>query len=1017
MRFKLSLLKTVCLLVTLDSVFTGAFAQADRATINGAVRDAVGAVVPGAKVVVNSSATGLMRETVTTESGLYVLPSLPVGVYKLTISQQGFAVSVIEQVTLRTGDTRTIDVTLQVGGVDSTVEIVAADALPVDRSSFTVGTVIKNEQVQNLPINGRHWASLMTLAPGAVNTGSGSQNSVRFNGRGRDENNFTLDGIDQTGIKDPRQEENLRLVISTEAVAEFRINTAIYSADQGAGAGAQVNLVSRSGTNEFHGSLFHFLRNDVFDARAFNDFDNPAERDGGVQDPFRLNQFGGRIGGPAIKDRSFFFLSYEGLRQRRGVTFTNLVPSAAFRAQVAASPNAAVLKPVLDLYPLGTTSVNATTDSLIQQNKNRLDEDSVNFRFDHRLNQNHLLFFRTNVDTASARLYNREDSLNTRSFEFQPANHVIQYQGVFSQKFINETRFGINRSPLDRVDGNGVLVEGPRIDGFTRLRPTVTQIEKGTSYSLVNNSNWVLGRHTLRFGMEARRIHVNVAEGTILELRFRNATDFLNNRVDNFDLNGELPTLGERRWYLMPYVQDDFRVSQNLTLNLGVRYDYYTVGQEVKGRGRVFDLACGGYCPAGTPWYAPDRNNVSPRIGFAWQPAGFGGKTSVRGGFGIFYGPGQNDDINAAIDNARDRFTLTRAQQSNLSYPVTPFVGAGRPAVPSPRGLDRNRRDFYSQNWTLSLVQELPLNLTGVIGYVGSSAHKLFNRTNLNVIDPVTKQRPLPGFGEVDSKENRGNSSFHALQFSLYRRIGRGLSLGTEYMWSHAISDFPGSGESEQPQDVFNLRGERTSTDFDIRHTFTTNYIYELPFGAGKKWLSDGVGATLFGNWQLSGITVARTGRPVNITISRSASALPDQNSRSIQRPNIASGANVEGVRDGNRGFINAAAFTLPASGVYGNAPRNAARGASLIQFDLSLAKNIPVREGHKLDFRVDVFNLFNRPQYGQPDGFLGTVTYNSAGVAQLAANPLFGTSVLPVSLDIGTGTNRSLQLSLRYSF
>jgi hypothetical protein len=995
-------------IMALLGVFT-AQAQVDRATINGTIRDATGAVIAGAKVTLTAPGTGLARETRADASGLFVLPALAVGEYQLTVSQAGFTATTIERITLRIGETRTIDVTLQVGGVDSTIDVIGSDALPVDRSSFTVGTVIRNEQVENLPLNGRHWASLLALAPGAVNTGSGSQNSVRFNGRGRDENNFTLDGLDQTGVKDPRQEENLRLVISTEAVAEFRINTALYSADQGAGAGAQVNLVSRSGTNDLHGSLFHFIRNNRLDARLFNDV--------GEEDPFQLNQFGGRLGGRIIRDRSFFFTSYEGLRQRRGVTFTNLVPSAAFRAQVLAGANATALKPILDVYPLGATSVNATTDSVILQNKNRLDEDSVNFRFDHRFSQNHSIFFRTNIDNATARLYNREDSLNTRDFRFRPANHILQYQAVLATNFINETRFGVNRSPLERVDGNGALIEGPRIDGFTRLRPTVTQEEKGTSYSLVNNSSWVRGRHTLRFGMEARRIHVNVAETTVLELRFRNPTDFLNNRVDNFDLNGEQAMLGARRWYLMPYFQDDFRVSPTLTLNLGVRYDYYTVGREAQGRGRVFDLACNGYCPADTAWYEPDYNNVSPRLGFAWSPARLGGKTAIRGGVGIFYGPGQNDDINAAIDNARDRFTLTRAQQSNLSYPVTPFVGAGRPAAPSPRAVARDRRDFYSQNFSLSVVQELPLQLTAVVGYVGSAAHKLFSRSNLNVVDPVTKRRPLQNFGEVDTKENRGNSSFHGLQLSLHRRPGRGLTLGTEYMWSHAISDFGGSGESEQPQDVFNLRGERASTEFDIRHTFSSNFIYELPFGKGRRWFGDGLGQALFGSWQVSGISVARTARAVNVTISRSNSLLPDQNSRSIQRPNLVSGGAITGKRDGNRGFINAAAFSLPASGVYGNAPRNAARGANLIQFDLSLAKTIPLREAHKLDFRLDVFNLFNRAQYGQPDGLLGTVTYNSAGVPTLTANPLFGVSTVPLSADIGTGTNRSLQFSLRYSF
>lgn len=989
------------------------FAQVDRATVSGTVKDATGALVAGAKVTITAPRTGFVRDGVTNSNGFFTLPAIPIGEYNLKVSQQGFATSSVDNIVLGPGDVRTIEVTLQVGAVDNVVNIVDTDAAPLDNSSPTVGTVIKNEQVQNLPLNGRHWASLMALAPGAVNTGSGNQNNVRFNGRGRDENNFTLDGVDQTGVKDPRQEENLRLVVSTEAISEFRINTATYSADQGNGAGAQVNLVTRTGTNEIRGSLFHFIRNSALDARLWNDRDS-------VKDPFQLNQFGFRIGGPGIKDRSFFFLSFEGLRQRRGVTFTNDVPSAAFRQSVAASPNAAALQPILNIYPLGTTRTsNVNVDTISLQTKNGLDENSVNFRFDHRFSQNHSFFFRTNMDIAEATLYNREDSLNTRNFQFRPSNHVLQYQAILSQSFVNETRLGVNRSPLDRVDGNGVVSYGPRIDGFTRLRPNVTQEEKGTSFSVINNSSMVTGRHTVRFGGEARRIHVNVAEGETLEFRFRSAADFLANRVDSFDFLGEQGTLGERRWYYMPFVQDDFRLSSRLTLNLGVRYEYYSVGKEVKDRGRVFDIACGGFCAPGAQWYQPDYNNFAPRIGLAWAMTS---KTTVRAGVGTFFGPGQNDDINAAIDNARDRFSLTRAQFPTLSFPVTPFLGTGRVQPFAPRTLDRSRRDFYTNNWSLSIAQELPLRFVGEVRYIGSTSHKLFTRLAINTINPVTGTRPVTAqgattFAQGDAKENRGNSNFHALQTSLHRRVGRGLNIGVEYMWSHAISDAGGSGESEQPQNSANLRGERGDTEFDVRHTMTANYVWELPFGLGRRYLNDGAAATLLGGWQFSGIVSARTGRAINVTISRATNLLPDQNSISIQRPDLLSGVSIQGNRDGDRGFINPAAFGLPARLVYGNAPRNVARGPGLVQFDTSLSKSFAMTERHNIEFRVDGFNLFNRPQYGVPDGFLGTVTYNAAGVPALTANPFFGQSRFPLSVDVGTGTNRSLQFSLRYNF
>lgn len=990
-----------------------ASAQVDRAIINGLVHDENGSVIVGAKVLIASSRTGLTREVTTSGTGSFTFPALPVGEYSLKVTQVGFTTANIDNLVLGPGDQRTFDIALKVGVVDSVINISDAAASAIDSTSATVGMVIKNDQVQNLPLNGRHWASLLALAPGAVNTGSGNQNNVRFNGRGRDENNFTLDGVDQTGVKDPRQEENLRLVVSTEAIAEFRINTATYAADQGNGAGAQVNLVSRTGSNDFHGSAFYFIRNNAFDARLWNDTD-------AVQDPFQLNQFGFRFGGRLIKDRSFFFGSFEGLRQRRGVAFSNDVPSAAFRQSVLNSPNASILKPILDIYPLGTTRTsNANVDTVQLQTKNRLDENSLNFRLDHRFNQNHSIFFRLNLDVAEARLYNREDSLNTRAFEFKPANYALQYQALVSTSFVNETRLGVNRSPLDRVDGNIAVPFGPRIDGFTRLRPTVTQEEKGTSYALLNTSSWVQGRHSLRFGGEARRIHVNVAEGETLDIRFRSAADFLANRPDSFDFLGEQGTLGERRWYYLPFVQDDFRLSAKLTLNLGLRYEYYSVGQEVKDRGRVFDIACGGFCAPTVAWYQPDRNNFAPRLGIAWALTG---KTTLRLGAGTFYGPGQNDDINAAIDNARDRFSLTRAQVPTLAFPVTPFLRDGRIQAFAPRALDRARRDFYTNNWSLGLAQELPFKFTGEVRYIGSSSHKLFTRLGINLINPATNARPVitqgtTTFTQGDAKENRGNSNFNAFQASLQRRVTRGINFGLEYMWSHAISDAGGSGESEQPQDSFNLRGERGNTEFDVRHTMTVNYIWELPFGRGQRFLTNGVVALLLGGWQFSGIASARTGRAINVTISRAAGLLPDQNSLAIQRPNLLPSVSIQGNRDGDRGFINAAAFGLPARLTYGNAPRNVARGPRLAQFDIALSKGFSLSERQKIEFRLDGFNLFNTPQYGQPDGFLGTVTYNAAGVPTLTANPFFGQSRFPLSVDIGTGTNRSLQFSLRYGF
>lgn len=980
--------------------------QVDKAGIVGVVADPNGAVIPGASVEARSTAIGLRREATTDEAGGFVISSLPIGTYELKVSVKGFADQIIAPIVLRVGETARIEVSMSVAGSDAQVEVQAI-APPIDKTTATGGTVIESDLISNLPLNGRHWASLMGLAPGAVNTGSGSQNSIRFNGRGRDENYWTLDGVDQTGVKDPRQEENLRLVVSSEAIAEFRVNTQMFSAEQGTASGAVVNIVSKSGTNRFKGSLFEYVRNEKLNARSFADVLSTKAP------PFKLNQFGGSAGGPVIKNKLFFFGSYEGLRQRRTITVTDLVPSDTFRAQVAASPFAAALTPILNVYPRGGTPVNANTNRLERSVKNTLNENSFNFRIDVNWNERQSMFFRGVVDKADASFYNRGDGINQRVFRFLPANFTYQYQQIFSSSLIMETRFGFNRSPLERTDGNQVIADGPRIDGFTRLRPTVDQSEKGTSYSIANNFTWTRGRHTLRFGGEIRFIHVDVSESQVLELRFRSAALFLQNRVDNFTLNTKQELQQTRREYYLPFVQDDFRIRPNITLNLGLRYEYYSVAREKNGRGRVFEFACGGFCPAGYRWYLPDKNNFAPRFGFVWGL--FGGKTVFRTGYGVFYSPGQNDDVNNPIDNERDRFSLASSGSLQLSYPVTPFISQGV-ALFAPRALQPDRRDMYSHNYTASIVQELPFGLTGVLGYNGSIGRNIFSRTYYNTLDPVTLTRQLPAFGEIDTKENRGRSSFNAMQISLYRRAARGLTLGSEYMWSHSINTFAGAGESGYPQDVRNLEGERGDSETDIRHVFTSYLTYGLPFGRNKAWARSGFASAILGDIELSGIVSVSSGRAVNITITRPTNDLPDRNPNAVLRPNLVPGVPIRGNRNGSTGWFNPAAFAMPAPGTWGNAARNIGRGPGLAQFDLSLAKSVRFGERYRLQLRGDLFNVFNRTQYANPGGLLGNVTASGSS-RTLNIDPLFGVSTAPLSQDIGTGTPRSLQLAVRFIF
>jgi hypothetical protein len=965
-------------------------AQLDRATLVGAVTDSTGAVVPNAAVTVSSDETGLRRSTQTNESGGYTFPQLPIGAYAITVSHPGMRTAIAKDVRLGVGDNRTLNFQLEVSGTETTVTV-EGSAATLETESAVVGAVIGARQVREMPLNGRHWASLMALAPGAINTGDGSQQTIRFVGRSRDDNNWTFDGLDATGVKDPRQEAALRLVISTDSIAEFRVNSTLYSAESGSGAGGQVNLVSKSGTNAFHGSVFEFLRNDKMDAR--NPFDTSKQ-------PFRLNQFGGSIGGPIARNRTFFFANFEGLRQRVSQTFTENVPSAAFRARSTIP----VITQLLTVYPVGTSrSSDADIDQYRANRSQAWTENSGSARVDHRFNERNSVFARYNVDdgvTLSPRTGLEGDRQNDN---FRPSNFVMQYQRIFSPTVVNEVKAGFNRSTLNRV-GAGPVPRAVTVAGFMTLNQSTGLIEAGTSYSLIDNLSITRGRHNLKFGFEVRRAHVNVADPAVdsSTVNFSSRPNLLANRVETVSITGAANVLGTRKTYWYGYVQDDFKVLPNLTLNLGLRYEYYGVNKEAHDIYKVFDLnACRGFCPQGTPWYIPDRNNFDPRVGFAWTL----GKTVVRGGAGIYHGPGQIDDVNTALDNVAARFSLTTLEAPGLSLPVDSFLRLAADVGVTPRSLQRDRRDQYSAQWGLSIQRELPMGFVGQIGYIGNSGVKLFARQYINNVDPITRVRPLPTFGRMDEKRQDGKSNFNALQLSLHRRMARGLNWGTEYMWSHTINDGNlGGGEGSQPQIASCRACDRGNSAQDIRHTITSNWIYQLPFGPGQKYLSTGLASRVLGGWETSGIWTARTGRMLTVTIARSAAAVPDGNT-SGQRPSIVPGVSIYPA--GGPTFaqwFNPAAFVIPANGTWGNAGRAIATGPGLVQVDWAVQKNTRITESKALVFRIEAFNLFNRTQANLP----GTTLTSPAN---------FGLVTSGLNRTIGTGTSRQLQLALRLNF
>lgn len=975
-------------------------AQADRATLTGTVTDQAGAVVPAAKVRISQASTGFTRETVTGDSGLYTFPGLPVGTFELTFEKEGFASAAAKNIVLVVGQRATLNVALSVANVSTAVEV-TAQAVELDKSSAEIGSVIDASGIANIPINGRNWSSFLITAPGAVNTGEGNQGSTRFFGRSRDENNWTFDGVDATGVKDPRQEANLRLVISLDSISEFRVSSGNYTAELGGGAGAQVNVVSKSGTNQFHGSAFEFFRNDKLDARRPIDAARP---------PFRLNQFGANIGGPIVRNKTFFFANYEGLQQRLAQTFVGFVPSATFKDQVrAASPD---LRPVVDAYRPGTArTADANIDQINTVGSQPWQENSGLFKIDHRFNDKNSMFVRYNLNVGLVDEI-RNALLETRTSDFTTHNATIQYQRVWSPRVLSETKFGMNRSLLYRTT-NGTFSEGVTIPGFVSLQVNRREVEAGTSFSLVQTVAWTRGRHAFKFGGEIRPVYLVFSDTGQATTAFADRPSFLLNRANSITISGNNPSRKVQRPYYFAFAQDEWKILPTLTLNLGARYEYYAVSKTTDGAGRVFDLfRCQGFCAPGSPWYFPDRNNIAPRVGLAWAPQMLGGKTVFRMGYGMFFGPGQLDDVNAALDSIPENLALSQREQPALSFPAIRFAAQARSQGISPRSLQRDRQDGYSQQWSFTIQQQLPAAFVAQVGYVGSNAHHQFNRSFVNTINPLTGTRPLPSFSNVDEKQNNGNSNFNGMQVSLQRNSRAGFTWSTQYMWSKNISDNAGAGDGSQLMISGCRQCDRAAADWDVRHNFTSIGSYQLPFGKGRAYgPKEGFAGTMISGWELSGLWTARTGRPFNITVNRSAADLPDGVAATpsagapAQRPNYVVGQRLYPGNQTVDSWLNPAAFSVPARGTWGNLGRNAARALGMWQVDFALGKQTRLTERFNLEFRGEFFNIFNRAQYGLPQ----------ANISQTAQ---FGRIVNVINTQpTGIGGPRQIQFMLRLNF
>jgi hypothetical protein len=987
-------------------------AQVDRAGLSGNVRDSTGKLIPGARIVVIQTATDLHRETVSSPDGTYDIPELPIGIYRVTCSASGFKRLVIDDLEQTVGLTRTLDITLEVGVVSQRVNV-SGRGLQLDETTDTLGARTEARQVRELALNGRNWSTLTALVPGAVDTGGSNQRSIRFAGRGLDDNNFTSDGIDATNIVNQAQQGFVRLSIPIDAIEEFRIDTMLFTAENGSTPGGQIDVASKSGSNTLHGGLFEFLRNDIFDAR------DPILS---TRLPFRLNQFGGNLGGRLVSDRSFYYFTYEGLRQSYGQPLSGFVPSPAFAAQVASANPA--LAPIIAAYPTtGLTPYATDIDQFSGWGRQLGHENSAMLRMDQHFSPADTAYLRFNFDAAYSDV--PSDGLNDRTLTTsRPVNGELEELHIFSQQLVNELKFGFNRSTVFTTNqGLTNLPYSVAVPGLTTLANNESTTGVGNSFSYIDNLTIVRGAHTLKFGVEVRRIQLdqgNAVNGTVVYSSLAlPASSFLVNSVSSATLNASLPLNGLRKTAEYSYAQDEWKLRPNLTLNLGVRYVFFDIFHEVHGKAIPFDFAtCGavGYCGVGASFGNPNSLDLDPRISVAWSPSALGGgKTVIRSGFGIYHGDGQLDDQNVPIKNEVGVYSLSAKSTPGLSYPITPFLNG--PGTLSANADYRDRKDMYVSQWGLSVQRSLPHDMLGTLSYVGSKGTFGLITSYVNLIDPVTGLRPYPAFGQVRWRGNSNSSSYEGFVASLQRSFTHGFLLSANYAYTHQIDqDAPGGGDSDNPQNPACMSCERASGDFDARHVVNANVVYDLPFGPGRPFLSQpGIARAVFGHWSVTDIVAARTGTPLNVTYSRSSSSVATGYTTN-QRPNIVPGVSIvppggKTIRGRTMNWINPAAFTAVSGSGYGDTPRNIARGPNLVQTDFGLARRIPLNERLQLQFRCEAFNLFNRAQYSLP---LEEIWLPPTGTSPSSIEPQVSTAS---TTPIGTGTPREIQFALRLEF
>jgi hypothetical protein len=1077
-------------------------AQAVTGTILGSVTDTSGAAVPGTTVTLTNAGTGLVRVVVTDSNGEYTVPSLPTGLYRLAAELPGFKTAMLSDIQLGVDQRLRFNISLEVGTVSETVTVSGTSPL-VQISSSELGTTVQEEQIRTLPLNGRNFVNLTRTVPGVVRgipganiDGAGSlawraSASFSANGQRPRDNNYMLDGVDNN-------ETWLQTVVlfpSVDALDEFKLQTSTYSAEFGRSLGGVVNLQIKSGTNAMHGSLFEFMRNDALDANNF--FNNRAGR---PKPPFSQHQYGGTIGGPILKDKTFYFFDYQGYRVNQGATYLSTVPSARMRAGDFSEINRVIYDPltgqpfpgnvipgnrfdpasrniVSQLIPeantAGTRSATGQTinNYLINPTLERQD-NQIDLKVDHMLATSNRFFTRYSYQKTH-RVLPATLPHGDAGFTFGAGEGDIKAQGLafndthtFNANWLNEFRFGWSSikffmTPIDYGANVAQSVGIPGINlgettsamsqlmfnngGMRNLGANSNQplITNQNDFQIFNNVTRVAGRHTLKAGGSYTHRSREILNADTIVGRF----DFNQNLTSNcggitsgctvlpntgFDVASFLlgyasnasrtlfdpGTYTELRPEFAAYFQDDFRLTSRLTINAGLRWDMYVPWVEENDKQSNFDISTGRFVVAsesatingvevGRYLQTYSKTDFGPRLGFAYDLTG-DGRTIIRGGYGLFW----NFTPGGTSSSKAQNQPFLQAQANTTNFGTNVRLSNGLPAPPGvnpnvpPGGSTRSAfltdfRDAHAHNFNVNMQRQFGRNYMVEAAYSGARTNNAALKIDLNQAPPrvgVTDQnvnRPFaavsPALRTVGALSSTGYVEYNGLLLKFQRRSANHISFMNSYTFGRAIDLNSDNDGTVTLTDIFNPEYNRGPADYDVTHTFSSNWIYEIPWAADRAW----------GGWQVSGILYLRSGLPINITQSQSMLSTGITNNRpnTICDP-VLSDSSIDR-------FFNAACFQQVAdtTGTFGATGRNSVRGPGQFNVDMSMIKNTRIGPVQS-ELRLEIFNLLNNPQFANPNGQLGNSQFGI--ISAMLPSPSCATC--------GT-TERQVQLAVKLRF